>query len=77
MVTKEYYIKGKIASEIVRLQHVHSLPVNIKVGNMENGLKHVAFEFESGDALLLKWLLAKGEEFYCGLSLDDKWDYDD
>ena len=64
MERKDFYVQPKIAAKIVELQGEHTLPVNIIVGELVDGLKPVTFEYELIDHNLVAWLVNKGTHYY-------------
>ena len=71
MEKKEYHAQPKIVAKIVELNHEHSLPVNIVVGEIVNGLESITFEYEPIDYHLVAWLVNKGTQFYTNLPYED------
>lgn len=77
METKECLVQPKIAVKVTELQAEYSLPVNIVVGGMIEGLKKLTFEYELIDYHLVAWLLNKGTQHYTGLPAEEIMEDDD
>ena len=73
----EYHVQPRIAAKIVEWQVEHALPVNITVGELEDGLKPITFEYEPIDHNLVAWLINKGTHFYTCLPPEEIMDDDD
>ena len=71
MDKKEYYAQPIIVAKIVELNHEHSLPVHITVGDVVDGLQSITFEYELIDHNLVAWLVNKGSDFYATLPAEE------
>lgn len=70
-------MQPKIAAWIIELQTEHTLPVNIIVGGIVEGLKKLTFEYDMIDYHLVAWLLNKGTQYYTGLPAEEILEDDD
>ena len=71
MERKEYYVQPRIAEKIVELSQEHALPVNITVGECENHLTSITFEYDLIDYHIVAWLVNKGTQFYTQLPAEE------
>ena len=67
METTSRMVQPKVLEKMMELQVQHDLPVHITVGDEEDGLVQVLFEYELIDYYVVAWLLNKGVQNFLNL----------
>lgn len=67
METTSRNVQPKILEKMIELQVQHDLPVHITVGDEEDGLVRVFFEYELIDYYVVAWLINKGTQHFMKL----------
>lgn len=67
METTSRMVQPKVLEKMMELQVQHDLPVHFTVGDEEDGLVQVLFEYELIDYYVVAWLLNKGVQNFLNL----------
>ena len=65
---KDMLVQPRIAADMMELQLRHSLPIEIRLGGIVEGLREVSLEYKLEDYEMANWLINKATNDYVRLA---------